>query len=106
MEKELHIWMGENWRSENKNVNELIVTLESAEKALHSNKSRVDTTQTHVCSTKWLQKCYRLFVHMLDNTVVEIKLGQNDSTNRIIKETYNLEKLLLAGEFGPATQNL
>lgn len=99
MNKELHIWMGENYPNRNK----LWITLASTEEALYNDCDRVDTTQTHVCSTKWLVKGYRIFVHMLNGEVVEMKLGQIGNDNREIRVAHNLEKMLLAGCFGEAT---
>jgi hypothetical protein len=100
--KELHIWMGENYPNRNK----LWITLESTEEALNNDCDRVDSTQTHVCSTKWLVKGYKIFVHMLDGEVVEIVLGSgNKHTNKEIRIAHNLEKLLLANCFGYATRD-
>ncbi|MDF2879583.1 MAG: hypothetical protein K0R54_140 [Clostridiaceae bacterium] len=100
MEKELHIWMGENYL----NKDDLLITYDSTQKALFSYAERVDTVQTHFCSTMWFEYGYRIFVHMLNNDVVEIKLGQNDCTTREIRKSNNLEKLLLANHFGFATR--
>lgn len=96
MEKELHIWMGENYP----NKNDLFITLESTEKALNNNNQRVDTTQPHVCSTTWLVRGYKVFVHMLDGEVVEMKLGYIANNPKEIRVAHNLEKMLLAGCFG------
>ena len=41
---------------------------------------------------------YRLFVHKGDHTI-ELKIGKNPSTDRLLKGTENLERLLLNGEF-------
>jgi hypothetical protein len=74
--------------------------------ALREQDEMIHTTQPHVCSTKWLVKGYRIFVHMLDGKVVEIKLGcENKNTDREIRISHNLEKLLLANVFGYATNN-
>jgi hypothetical protein len=100
--KELHIWMGENYPNRNK----LFITLDSTEAALYNECDRVDTTQTHVCSTEWIVKGYRIFVHMLDGEMVEITLGGNNKhTNREIRIAHNIEKLLLANCFGMATRS-
>jgi hypothetical protein len=97
MQKELHIWLGDDYP-----FNRISFTLESTMKALHTNHIRVNTTQPHVCNTTWLVKGYRIFVHMLDGEIVEIKLGQ--CCDREIRITHNLEKLLLANCFGKATE--
>ena len=100
--KELHIWMGANYP----NRNDLFITLESTETALYNNCYRIDTTQPHFCSTTWLVKGWKIFVHMIDDEVVEIVLGiGNKNTSREIRISHNIEKLLLANEFGYATRS-
>jgi hypothetical protein len=101
MKKEIHIWMGENYP----NRNDLFITLESTELALNNNSDRIDTTQSHVCSTKWLVKGFRIFVHMIDGEVVELKLGYVDGCDREIRIAHNLEKMLLSNCFGYATRS-
>ncbi|MNL91038.1 hypothetical protein D3C81_07650 [compost metagenome] len=100
--KELHIWLGKNCDDSNTKET-LCVTLEDTENALKSNKSKINTTQTHVCSTLWLTRGYRIFVHMLDDEVVEIKLGYIKGYSKEIRVEHNLEKLLLSGCFGKST---
>jgi hypothetical protein len=99
MQKELHIWLCDYDK-----FTFPYVRLESTLRALHEQDEIVHTTQPHVCSTTWLVKGYRIFTHMLDGEVVEIVLGdKNKYTNRNIGIRHNLEKLLLANEFGKAT---
>jgi len=99
MEKELHIWMEQN------NENNLLTNFQETQKALIDSVDLIHTTQPHFCNTKWITK-YKIFVHMLDNECVEILLGtKNKYTNRNIRLSHNLEKLLLANEFGYATIN-
>lgn len=101
MNKELHIWLSKIELGESDFP--LYITLNETLKALYNNACRVDTTQTHVCSTTWLVKGYRMYVHMLDGETVELKLGQ--CCGREIKVLYNLEKMLLANVFGLATKD-
>lgn len=97
MSKNLHIYMGDNYPKNQK----LLITLQATEKALNSGESEVHTTQPHVCSTRWLVDGYRIFVHMLDEEIVEVKLG--NMNGREIRVSHNLEKMLLANSFGYAT---
>lgn len=101
--KELHIWMDEDV-FEKLGENKLCVTFDITEKALENSDNRVDTVQPHFCSTTWLVKGYRIFVHMLDEKMVEIKLGfMKDVGN--VRVSQNLEKMLLSNIFGYATRD-
>lgn len=97
--KELHIWL--RWPTQCDLPPQGMLYLDGAESLLRSGAERVDTVQAHYCSTVWLQMGYRLFVHFSNGTDTEIKLGSNSSTPRYIRVGNNLERLLLAGEFGP-----
>jgi hypothetical protein len=100
MNKELHIWMGNNYPKSTK----MSYTLEETEFELHSDTELINTVQTHVCSTVWLLKGYRIFVHMLDENVFEIKLDGEDINGKTIRPSQNLEKMLLSGCFGLAVK--
>lgn len=102
MKKELHIWMGTSYRK-NVRLDDMLITLEETEKALNNNKEYINTTQPHVCNTVWIVKGYSIFVHMLDEKIVEMKLGHIESCAKEIRVAHNLEKMLLAGCFGNAT---
>lgn len=58
------------------------------------------STQAHYFSQDTLDKKYKLFAHFANGDVVEVKRGKNECTTRNISYLCNLEKLLLAGEFG------
>ena len=96
MDKELHIWMGMS------HPTGMAISLEETEYQLNNNEERVDTPQTHVCSTKWIKAGYKIFVHMLDGKTVEMKLGYIEGYPKEIRVAHNLEKLLLANVFGKA----
>lgn len=58
------------------------------------------TLQMCFLRTTWFELGFRIFVH--DNTgEFEIKLGQNDRTDREIRMGHNLYKLWYAGGFAP-----
>lgn len=101
MQKELHIWMGDNYI----NKDELFISFQATEKALLNDCNRVDTVQPHFCSTTWIVRGYKVFVHMLDNEVVEMKLGHINGHPKEIRVAHNLEKMLLANCFGYATED-
>ena len=54
------------------------------------------TTQTHFLRFHYGK---RLFVHTPDRKVHEITLGKCEGTNREIRKSHNIEKMLIAGEF-------
>ena len=62
------------------------------------NNAKIYTTQTHFCSWKYVNMGYRLFIHK-GGRMIELKVGKNPSTDRLLKGTENLERLLLGGEF-------
>jgi transcription elongation factor GreA-like protein len=104
MQKELHIWM--KWNSILAKIDEKYLCLNDTLEALYLEKEIVHTTQIHICSTKWLEKGYRLFIHMLDDEIVEIVLGtSNKHTKRDIRTVHNLQRLLLSNEFGYAVED-
>ena len=95
---EFHIWLHtEIWSYS------ICATYLDTDISLKNKEPIIHTTQTHFCSTKRFEEGYRLFVHLIDGNTVEIKLGENDCTSKEIRMEHNLEKLLLANEFGVAT---
>ena len=103
MDKELHIWMGENYSGE-VSLDDLYLTIEATEYALNKGvEDRIDTVQPHFCNTTYLVKGYRIFVHMLDDEVVEMKLEYINNCAKEIRVAHNLEKMLLCNCFGKAT---
>ena len=101
IQKELHIWMNEDYQLQATN---LFISLDLAERALCEGVNRVDTPQTHCCRTDWLAKGYRIFVHLLDGETIEIKLGSNEKWAKEIRPAHNIERLLLANFFGFAVR--
>ena len=99
-EKELHVWLTDNYPAN------IFVShsLNSALALLNNNVPIVHTTQTHCFTTEWIGKGYHIFAHLLDGNVVEIKFGKNTCTNREIRPSHNIEKMLLANAFGEAVK--
>ena len=92
--KELHIYLDWEYPAETR------TNFKSTDMAISMNfrKAIIHTTQTHFCSWKYVNMGYRLFVHK-DGHMIELKIGKNPSTDRLLKGTENLERLLLGGEF-------
>ena len=94
--KELHICLDYDFPRRNKAMT--LETFTSTELAIVTNDEIIYTTQTHFCSWKFVNMGYRLFVHK-GGHMIELKVGKNSSTDRLLKGTENLERLLLGGEF-------
>ena len=79
----------------------MINTRAGLQQALINKEHLIYTTQMSACRTKHLVDGYRLFVYLLDYSVVEISLGTS-TCGKDIREAHNIEKMLLAGTFGQA----
>lgn len=102
--KELHIHLSMNPKLvEHINSGDAYLTLWGALKALKDDEEIIHTTQPHVCNTIYLLEGYKIFAHMLDGEVVEIKLGE--CCGREIRIAHHLENMLLANVFGLATED-
>ena len=58
----------------------------------------IHTTQMGLLESRLFDLGYRIFVHTY-NGMYEIKLGQNDCTDKEIRKEHNLFKMWLAGAF-------
>lgn len=102
--KEIHIWMDERYKSEKIPSYDFYATLGEANSAILSDKSIIHTGQTSICTTHNIGAGYKMFVHMLNGEIVEIKFGYNEKINMEIRLDTNLERLLLRNGFGLAVQ--
>lgn len=68
-------------------------------RAVNSKVEQIHTTQMGLLQTALFDHGYRIFVHPYDDEAYEIKLGQNDCTDREIKMETNIFNLWKAGEF-------
>jgi len=101
-QKELHIWMG---TPDLNSRDVLFTTFDETDTALQNGHNRVNTVQPHFCSTEWIVRGYRVFIHMLDGKVVEMKLGYIGNCGREVKISTALEKMMLSNCFGKATRD-
>lgn len=95
MEKELHIYMYDP-----KDI-KYLPSYNSVLRAIKNNKQIIHTTQTHFCSNRAIYDYdYVIYIHTEGSRVIRIDKSGSDATNRQLKQGHNLEKMLLAGEFG------
>lgn len=96
MKKELHVWLDPGIDEMDKY--EILFSFHDTQIAITEGRHIIHTTQPHILQFRY---GYRLFVHVMhdDLTGHEITLGDCEGTERIIREGYNIEKMLVAGEF-------
>ena len=68
-------------------------------KAIEDGECKIYTTQLSLLKTSLFKKGYKVYVREKEKDMFEIKLGENERTNRKIRWWHNLEKLLFTGEF-------
>ena len=84
---------------EGKVTSNTYTTYGAALKALNGGEETVATTQVVLLTTSLFEMGYNVFVHLENGKTIEIKLGDNECTDREIRPGHCLYKLLLAGEF-------
>ncbi|WP_206459393.1 hypothetical protein [Anaerovorax sp. IOR16] len=67
--------------------------------AIIDSETQIYTTQMGLLNTRLFELGYRVFVREMNNDMFEIKLGDNERTNREIRMGHNLFKMWCAGEF-------
>lgn len=96
MDKELHIYMYHP-----KEIACCSVSFNNTEKKINSDEPIIHTTQIHFCHNRYIyDNGYTIYVHGENGRVIKIDKSGTTATNRLIREGHNLEKMLLAGEFG------
>ena len=100
MQKEYHLWLNiKDFKNSLFNFDGIDLCCSLSEFKQYENDNIIYTTLPCTLSTDLLIRDYKVFVHDLQGNKIEIKLGKNECTSRVIKLGHNLEKLLLAGEF-------
>lgn len=96
MIKELHIWLD----TVPENI-KIILTVNRVNKAIAKQERVIHTVITHFCKTEMISKYgYHIYLHPTENTLQEITLGKCVGTDKSIKESHNIEKLLYGNTFG------
>ena len=102
MDKEYHLYLyiPEDW-----NIDPLgfmfiyCLTVKEVENCIKQGRNKIYTFQVCTLSTDLFKKGYRIFIHDAPKSVFEITLGHCDRTDKDIRMTHNLEKMLLNGAF-------
>ena len=92
---EYHLWLG----PPPQNVY-AVTDYYSTCQLLHGGAKVVHSTCTTLFTTSMLDLGRRLFIHFPDGRTEEISYGNTTPCGRLIRPGLNLEKLILAGEFG------
>ena len=96
--REFHVYMYNVLEDESMDEIGICVDAKSTKTQLDISANFIYTTNTHFVSTDLIRKGYRIFVHMDRDRVHEIKIGENDWTDREIKWAHKLETFLYNGE--------
>lgn len=86
--KEIHIHMDDVPKG-------CLTTYCATEKAIEDDYDVIHTTISHFCSWRYHR---RIFVHV-NGEKHEITMGECKGTNKEIRESHNLERMLIAGTF-------
>ena len=68
-------------------------------RAINNKVEEIHTTQMGLLTTALFEHGYRILIHPYDNAEYEIKLGQNECTDREIRMAHNLFKMWEVGSF-------
>lgn len=96
--REFHVYMYNCFEDEDLDEIGLCIDAKSTKTQLDIQANYIYTTNTHYVSTDLIRRGYRIFIHMDKDRVYEIKIGENDWTDREIKWAHKLETFLYNGE--------
>lgn len=68
--------------------------------------AHITTTQMGLLSTSWLEKGYRVFVHVTGGASFEIRIGASDGTDKEIRPAHNLFRMWQSGAFDPSVRTV
>ena len=96
--REFHVYMYNCFEDKDLDEIGLCIDAKSTKTQLDIQANYIYTTNTHYVSTDLIRRGYRIFIHMDKDRVHEIKIGENDWTDREIKWAHKLETFLYNGE--------
>lgn len=96
------IWLKNGWPDDT--VHCLPDALGAYERLKSNSSGTLNTTCTELCDMRVIEEDQNGLVLAFREQDVELKLGENCISGRLIRPGLNLHKLLLAGEFSPASK--
>ena len=103
MDKEFHLYLDDY---EVTRASYCLHSYVAAKKAIEAGQYIIHTTQLALVGTYLFHAGYRIFIYPSVGKPFEITLGKCANTSREIRESHNLEKLLVNGEFDTDSVNV
>ena len=95
--KELHVFIYNPFNDNKYQHAAICMDYKTTEAAIERMDNFIYTTCTRVVTSDMIRKGYRIFIHLDEEKVNEIKIGENDWTDKEIRWSHRLEEFLYNG---------